>query len=98
MLDAVRDAANRWIFTEDGLGPWGGVRQVWAFGSPQSTHAVDVTDSFDLGVASLQAHQAYIEGLGRSDFDPREFLEAGARAAGTRLGTTFAAAVEAFRF
>ena len=32
-LDAVRDAGNRWIFSEqlvDGLEPWGGVKQVWA--------------------------------------------------------------------
>ncbi len=50
------------------------------------------------GLPRCRAHEAYIEDLGRSDFDPRKLLEAGARAAGTRLGTTFAAAVEAFRF
>ena len=41
VLDAVRDAGNRWIFPEQltaaggDLEPWGGVRAVWAFGSPQ---------------------------------------------------------------
>ena len=38
-LDAVRDAANRWVFRDqltDGLEKWGGVKQVWASGSPQS--------------------------------------------------------------
>ncbi len=106
-LDAVRDAGNRWIFPEQltgqptgefgaGLEPWGGVKQVWAFGSPQSGHGVDVTESFGAGVASLEAHAAYIEGLGDPDFDPREFLEGGARQAGTRLGVKFAAPFEVF--
>ena len=49
VVDAVRDAGNRWVFPEqivDGIEPWGGVRAVWAFGSPQATHAVDTTDTF----------------------------------------------------
>ena len=59
---------------------WGGVGEVWAFGSPQATHAVDTTATFDAGVASLEAHRAYIDGLGWEHFDPREFLEGMARA------------------
>ncbi|MBS4751190.1 PIG-L family deacetylase [Nocardioides sp. zg-ZUI104] len=97
VLDAVRDAGNRWVFHEqvaEGAEPWGGVRAVWAFGSPQATHAVDTTDSFDAGVASLEAHAAYIEGLGWENWDPREFLEGMARSAGSRLGTRFAAPFE----
>jgi LmbE family N-acetylglucosaminyl deacetylase len=99
VLDAVRDAGNRWVFPEqlgDGLEPWGGVRAVWAFGSPQSGHAVDTTDTFDAGVASLEAHAAYIDGLGWEDFDPREFLEGMARGTGQRLGVAFAAPFEVF--
>lgn len=102
VVDAVRDAGNRWVFTEQLTGgggdlePWGGVGEVWAFGSPDSTHAVDTTDTLDAGVASLEAHAAYIEGLGWEDFDPREFLEGMARQAGQRLGTTFAAPFEVF--
>src|SRR4051812_24802837 len=49
-LDAVRDAGNRWIFreqVEEGLEPWGGVTAVWAAGSPDATHAVETTDTFD---------------------------------------------------
>jgi len=98
-VDAVRDAGNRWIFSEqltDGLEPWGGVREVWAAGSPDATHAVDTTDTFDVGVASLAAHRAYIDGLGRADWDPEEFLAGGARQAGTRLGVKYAAAFEVF--
>ena len=99
VLDAVRDAGNRWIFPDqvaDGLEPWGGVQAVWAFGSPDATHAIDTTDTLEAGVASLQAHQAYIDGLGWEHFDPREFLEGIARQTGQRLGTAFAAAVEVF--
>ena len=97
VLDAVRDAGNRWVFGDqlvDGLEPWGGVRAVWAFGSPQATHAVDTTDTFDAGVASLEAHAAYIDGLGWADFDAREFLEGFGRQTGQRLGVGMAAAFE----
>ncbi len=98
-LDAVRDAGNRWIFAEqlvDGLEPWGGVREVWAAGSPDSTHAVDTTATFDRGVASLAAHRAYIDGLGWDHFDPEEFLASAARGAGAALGTTYATTFEVF--
>jgi LmbE family N-acetylglucosaminyl deacetylase len=99
VLDAVRDAGNRWVFPEqltDGLEPWGGVRAVWAAASPDATHGVDTTDTFDAGVASLAAHAAYIEGLGWEDWDPREFLEGFSRATGQRLGVPFAASFEVF--
>lgn len=99
VLDAVRDAGNRWVFADqltDGLEPWGGVREVWAFGSPDSTHAVDTTATFDAGVDSLKAHAAYIDGLGWENWDPREFLEGMARTTGSRLGVTFAAPFEVF--
>jgi len=98
-LDAVRDAGNRWIFPEqltDGLEPWGGVTQVWAAGSPSAKHAADTTETFDVGVQSLQAHHAYIDGLGWEHFDPEEFLEGGARAVGTALGVSRGAAFEVY--
>ncbi|MBA2640273.1 MAG: PIG-L family deacetylase [Nocardioidaceae bacterium] len=98
-LDAVRDAGNRWVFPEQtgrGVEPWGGVTEVWAAGSPQGRHAVDITDTFDAGVASLAAHKAYIDGLGWADFDPEEFLEGAARPTGTRLGVPMATSFEVF--
>jgi LmbE family N-acetylglucosaminyl deacetylase len=97
VLDAVRDAANRWVFRElldEGLGRWDGVRQVWAFGSPDATHAVDITDSYARGLESLKAHAAYLAGLGEAMGDPDEFLEAMSRQTGSRLGTRYAAACE----
>ncbi|HET8663230.1 MAG TPA: PIG-L deacetylase family protein [Nocardioides sp.] len=99
VLDAVRDAGNRWVFHDqlvDGLEPWGGVRQVWAGGSDAAQHGVDTSDTFDKGVESLKAHAAYIEGLGWENWDPREFLEGFGRQVGQRLGVAFGAAFEVF--
>jgi LmbE family N-acetylglucosaminyl deacetylase len=100
VLDAVRDAANRWVFREqvdDGLEKWCGVRQVWASGSPLAKHAADTTDTFDLGVRSLEAHAAYLRGLGSGDFGAEEFLEGFSRQTGNRLGVKYAAGFEVFR-
>jgi LmbE family N-acetylglucosaminyl deacetylase len=94
-LDAVRDAANRWIFPDVGE-RWAGVKQVWACGSPNSRHAADTTETFATGVESLKAHKAYIEGLNWPHFDPEEFLEGVARPTGTRLGTKYATPFEVF--
>lgn len=98
-LDAARDAGNRWVFNDqlaDDIHPWGGVTEVWAAGSPTAQHGVDTTDFFDAAVASLQAHQAYVDGLGWEHFDPAEFLEGIARPAGTALGCTFGSRFEVF--
>ena len=56
VLDTVRDAANRWVFTDAGE-PWTGVRYVCLAGSPEPTHAVDITDTLALGIASLREHR-----------------------------------------
>ncbi|MEV4482859.1 PIG-L deacetylase family protein [Micromonospora coxensis] len=98
-LDAARDAGNRWIFPEQltgGVQPWNRVREVWAAASPLSRHGVDVTDTFDAGLASLRAHDAYLRGLGDGSFDPEEFLEGISRPVGTRLGVRHGAAFEIF--
>ncbi len=99
VLDAVRDAGNRWVFSDQLVGelePWGGVKQGWCAGSPDSNAGVDITDTFDKGVESLRAHQAYIDGLGWKDFDPAEFLEGMSRATGQRLGVAHAVGFEVF--
>ncbi|MDU0291020.1 PIG-L deacetylase family protein [Saccharothrix longispora] len=66
LLDAVADAGNRWIFPEAGE-RWAGVRHVAMLASPRPTHAVDVSGSVDLAVASLEAHRAYLDALGATD-------------------------------
>lgn len=99
VIDAVRDAGNRWIFPEQltgGLEPWGNVRAVWAAGSPEAAHGVDITDTFHMGVASLKAHKAYIDGLNWENFNPEEMLESAARPAGARLGVTYGTEFEVF--
>ncbi|HEY5854203.1 MAG TPA: hypothetical protein VIW24_09175 [Aldersonia sp.] len=95
VLDAARDAGNRWIFPDlldEGFEPWAGVHHVYLMGSNQPTHGVDVTDSLDAGIASLRAHEAYLRGLGR-DFDPEQFLRAFTAAAGASIGVRHAVAL-----
>jgi LmbE family N-acetylglucosaminyl deacetylase len=93
-LDAARDAGNRWIFPDAGE-PWPGVRRVAMGGSPHPTHAVDIGDTIDVGVASLREHAASIDGLG-SDFDPDAFLRGNARAAGEAAGCEYAATFQVY--
>lgn len=99
VLDGVRDAANRWVFTElldEGLQPWSAD---WFFSasSPQSDHFVEVTDSFAAGVASLEAHKAYLEGLGEHPMsDPERFLAGMAEQVGVRAGVARAVAFEVY--
>lgn len=87
-VDAVRDAANRWLFPELGE-PWAGVRAVYVGAASPATHYVDVTDSLDAGVESLRAHGAYIEGLG-GEFDADAFLREHASSAGEEAGCRYA--------
>jgi hypothetical protein len=87
VLDAVRDAGNRWVFPEllaEGLEPWDGVTQVWAAGSPDARHGVDITASFAQEVASLRAHEAYLRGLRSGTFDPEAYLAGLDRTDGVR--------------
>ena len=94
-LDATRDAANRWIFPElldESLEPWPGVTHVYVMGSQDPQYGVDVTDTLADGVASLRAHQTYIDGLGRA-FDPDGFLSAVTAEAGHALGVEHAVAL-----
>jgi LmbE family N-acetylglucosaminyl deacetylase len=97
-LDAVRDAANRWVFRDlldEGLEPWGGVKAVLAAGSPQATHGVDITDTLVKGIESLKAHDVYLSGLSQQ-MDPEEFLESFARMTGSRIGCKYAVSFEVF--
>jgi LmbE family N-acetylglucosaminyl deacetylase len=96
VLDAARDAGNRWIFPDllkEGHQPWDGVRMVGLNGSPQPTHAVDVTDYLAMGIASLREHRAYIENLPVS-FDPEGFLRESAAETGKRFDCPFAVSFE----
>jgi LmbE family N-acetylglucosaminyl deacetylase len=65
-VDALRDAANRWVFPElldEGLQPWS-VRWLLVGADPRPTHGVDVTgEPLERGIASLEAHAKYLAEL-----------------------------------
>jgi len=95
LVDAVRDAANRWVFIGAGGDPWDGVRFALFNGSPLAGHGTDVTDTLDRGVASLREHRAYLEALSPDGTDdPTTFLRTNATDAGPRLGVGAAATFE----
>lgn len=99
-LDAARDAGNRWIFPDllaDGYEPWDGVHQVAFAGALNPTHAVDVTDTFDAGVASLAAHARYLAGLGPDYPSPHELLDGILSRGGELAGTRYALTLEVFQ-
>lgn len=94
LLDAAGDAGNRWIFPELGLEPWGGVRWAAIAASAMATHAVDVSSTIDRGVASLEAHRAYLEGLGEGAMSHPSFVRKAAEEAGARFGGKLAVPFE----
>ena len=94
VLDACRDAANRWFSPELGE-PWQGIGAAYVAASNPPSHYADVGDTLALAVASLEEHRAYIEGLGR-DFDPEEFLTNMAGFAGMAAGCDFAVLFQRF--
>lgn len=97
LLDAVRDAANPWVFAGRG-DPWGGVRFAAFSGSPRATHGVDVTHHVDRGIESLRCHELYLSNLDGDMADAGEFLRTNARAAGPSIGVELAATFEVIPF
>ena len=99
VLDAARDAANRWVFPEltaAGLEPWSGVKMVCTGGSPDAASGVDISDFIEQGVASLKEHREYIAGLG-TDFDPDSFLKDRASWAGAEMNVRHAVKFRVFQ-
>jgi hypothetical protein len=69
--------------------------QLLVAGSDRARHAVDVTATFDLGVASLEAHAEYLRGLVDNPMSkPREFLTGPARQVGAGLGVALGVSFE----
>jgi LmbE family N-acetylglucosaminyl deacetylase len=92
LLDAVGDAGNRWIFPDPDLEPWGGVRYVAVAQSPQATHAVDITDTLEVAIASIEVHASYLDGIGLRDV--RGPFTAITKGMGERFGGVPAIALE----
>ncbi|HUY06810.1 MAG TPA: PIG-L deacetylase family protein [Acidimicrobiales bacterium] len=96
VLDACRDCANRWMFPDEGV-PWGGISKVYIFGGEATaTHFVDVSETISVGIESLEAHRAYIDGL-NFDFEPDRFLREMAGFAGIAAGCEYALLLREFR-
>lgn len=94
-LDAAQDAANRWIFRElleEGLEPWAGVRMTCFGPSRQPRYFVDVSDYFEVGMASLREHATYLEALGWGD--PEPFMRGFMAETGAQVGCELALAFE----
>jgi LmbE family N-acetylglucosaminyl deacetylase len=94
-LDAMSDAANRWIFPGVGGEPHRASRALVA-GSPLARHVIDVGGFEDLAVASLAEHRAYLEGLGDHPMADPEFIRWILEDNGTRIGRDAGVAVEVF--
>lgn len=84
-IDAVRDAANRWVFRELDESPWSGVRYTAAYGSPEAAHAVETADWFDAGLRALLAHREYLEQLNVSTADAEAMLRSFSEDVATRF-------------
>jgi LmbE family N-acetylglucosaminyl deacetylase len=90
------DARNAFAFptllASEGLEAWA-VPEVWVLASPQPDRYVDVTDTFDLKIAALQAHVTQTAHVPDLADRLRRFLAANAMAGGLPEGRL----AEAFR-
>jgi LmbE family N-acetylglucosaminyl deacetylase len=73
-LDAIGDAGNPHIFTDLDLPACNGVRYAAVAQSPHAGHAVDITATLETAIASLEAHRAYLDGLGPGNWMAFELL------------------------
>lgn len=92
VVDAARDAGNRWVFADQltgGLEPWNGVKMVCLTNVSNPTHGVDVTDFMDKAVESLQQHRVYLDNLGQHE-EPGAMLRSQAEERGKLLGCRYA--------
>lgn len=94
VLDACRDAANEWVFPEAGP-PCPSITAAYVMASSEPTHFVDITETIDLGIASLREHRVYIEGLHR-EFDPDQFLRSMAGYVGLGAGVDYAVSMHRY--
>lgn len=100
-IDAMRDAGNRWVFTElleeEDLEPWS-PRWLLVSGDPRPTHGVDVSgDPLERGIASLEAHHEYLSGIPGHP-PPRMMLTGITAMQGRRMGVAHAVLFRAFDF
>jgi LmbE family N-acetylglucosaminyl deacetylase len=99
-VDALRDAANRWVFPElldEGLEPHS-VRWLLVGGDPRPTHGVDVSgEPVERGIASLEAHAQYLAGIPGHP-PPRPMITGITRLQGRAMGVPNAVLFRAWDF
>jgi LmbE family N-acetylglucosaminyl deacetylase len=99
-VDALRDAANRWVFPDlldEGLQPHS-VRWLLVGGDPRPTHGVDVTgEPLERGIASLEAHAQYLAGIPGHP-PPRQMITGVTRLQGRLMGVPNAVVFRAWDF
>lgn len=100
-IDAIRDAGNRWVFTElleeEDLEPWS-PRWLLVSGDLRPTHGVDVSgDPLERGIASLEAHDEYLSGIPGHP-PPRMMITGITAMQGRRMGVAHAVLFRAFDF
>ena len=97
--DGVRDAGNRWVFTElvdEGLEPWS-THWLLVTGDPAPTHGVVVDEAaLERGIASLEAHAGYFAVL-TDHPTPRDMLTEFGSASGRLMGVPYASLFRAHR-
>jgi LmbE family N-acetylglucosaminyl deacetylase len=94
ILDAARDAANPWLFTDSDSQSWDGVRMAAFNASPEPTHGVDVTNTIEAGVESLLCHDLYLRNLGGDMANAGQFLRDNASQNGSKIGVELATTFE----
>jgi len=85
---AYPDARNPFAHPElldEGLEPHS-VAEIWMMAAPEVNRVVDVTDTFDRKLAALLCHRSQISDAAGLEARLREWLGAGARAAGLAAG------------
>ncbi|GAA4056497.1 PIG-L family deacetylase [Nonomuraea soli] len=93
-LDAIRDAGNRWVFPEqiddEGLEPHSARWYIVPGLAASATHGVEVTgEPLRRGVASLEAHAAYLAALPGHPV-PSDFIPKFAAMSGKAMGVEHA--------
>ncbi len=104
-VDAIRDAGNPWIFPEQITGGGSAWSTTWLLVTgTEPTHVIQLSkESVERGVASLEAHEVYLQAL-PDHLPPREIVEGAAtggaqalHAAGGPNGVDYALGIRAIR-
>ena len=93
LIDAARDAANRWIFPDAGP-PWPGTRFIAFNASPDASHYTELDEyAVAAGVASLECHAVYLANLDVPP-NPNDMIRGAARSNGEANGVDLAVTFE----